>query len=264
MIAMNDLKDFAAIQRQLRGKRPAVFIDYDGTLTPIVDRPELAVLDASVREAIRELAELCPVAIVSGRDRADVEQLVGVEGLIYAGSHGFDIAGPNGMSMQYPGAAEFLPDLDRAAATLRERLNDVAGALIERKRYAIAVHYRLVTTDELPRVEAAVDAALAAAPDRLRRTGGKKVFELRVRLPWDKGRAVAWLLDSLHLNRPEVLPIYLGDDETDEDAFAALRERNGIGVLVAPQPQKTHAHYRLDDPDAVGRFLRALIETLAP
>ncbi|NLE87250.1 MAG: trehalose-phosphatase, partial [Myxococcales bacterium] len=103
---------------------------------------------------------------------------------------------------------------------------------------------------------------LAEASDRLRRTGGKKVYELRVRLPWDKGGAVAWLLDGLGLNGPDVLPLYLGDDETDEDAFAMLCERGGVGVLVAPQPQRTLAHYRLDDPDAVGRFLHALLEVV--
>jgi trehalose 6-phosphate phosphatase len=252
------LVHFAEIERRLSGRRPAVFLDYDGTLTPIVARPELAVLSPDMRDAVRELAGRCPVAIISGRDRADVERLVGIEGLVYAGSHGFDIAGPDGLAMQYEGAAEFLPDLDRAEASLRERLDGIEGALVERKRYAIAVHYRLVAAAQLPVIEEAVDAALAAAPDRLRRTGGKMVFELRVRLPWDKGRAVVWLLDTLGLNRPEVLPFYLGDDETDEDAFGALRDRDGIGVLVAAQPQPTLARYRLADPDAAGRFLRAL------
>ena len=258
------LDEFAEMKRRLHGKRLAVFIDYDGTLTPIVDRPELAVLDPHMRGVIRELAERCPVAIISGRDRADVERLVDVDGLVYAGSHGFDIAGPNGLAMQYPGASDFLPELDRAEAALRASLGGIEGALVERKRYAIAVHYRLVAVARLAEVEAAVDGALAAAPDRLRRTGGKKVYELRVRLPWDKGRAVAWLLDALDLAGPGVVPLYLGDDETDEDAFAMLRERGGIGVLVASDPQRTHANYRLDDPEAVGRFLRGLVETVAP
>ena len=78
----------------LREKRPAVFLDYDGTLTPIVARPELAVLAEEMRRTVRTLAARCPVAIVSGRDRTDVQRLVRIEGLIYAGSHGFDIAGP--------------------------------------------------------------------------------------------------------------------------------------------------------------------------
>lgn len=257
------LQHLPMIASQLVDRRPAVFLDYDGTLTPIVARPELAVLDESMRQSIQALATRCPVAIVSGRDRADVERLVGIDGLVYAGSHGFDIAGLDGLAMQYPGAADFLPALDQAETQLRAQLAGIDGALVERKRYAIAVHYRLVAPEHLAAVDAAVVAALAEAPDQLRRTGGKKVFELRVNLPWDKGSAVSWLLDTLGLAHPDVLPFYLGDDETDEDAFSALRGHGGIGILVAAAPQATAAQYRLTDPSAVGRFLQVLTEMLA-
>lgn len=257
------LEHFPDIERQLSGTRPAVFLDYDGTLTPIVARPELAVLSDDMRAAIRALAELCTVAIVSGRDRANVEQLVGIDTLVYAGSHGFDIAGPGGLRKQHEQAADFLPALDRAEALLGERLAGIDGALVDRKRFALAAHYRLVAEDRLPEVEAAVDAALAEAKGQLRKTGGKKIFELRPNLPWDKGRAVDWLLEALELDRSGVLPFYIGDDETDEDAFKALRQ-SGIGVLVTAEPQQTAAHYRLHDPEAVGRFLRAITGAITP
>jgi trehalose-phosphatase len=94
----------------------------------------------------------------------------------------------------------------------------------------------------------------------LRRTAGKKVFEMRPQLEWHKGKAVLWLLEELGLDRPDVLPVYIGDDETDEDAFAALAGR-GLGILVADRPQKTEAEYRLESPEAVGEFLRRLIAT---
>lgn len=259
------LERFADIARLLAGRRPALFLDYDGTLTPIVERPELAVLDDGMRAALRELAALCPLAIVSGRDRADVARLVGIDSLVYAGSHGFDIAGPDGLRLQHAEAADYLPALDRAEAWLRARLASIPGALVERKRYAIAVHYRLVADAQAADVEAVVDAALAEAPEQLRKTGGKKVFELRVRLPWDKGHAVDWLLATLRLERPDVLPMYLGDDETDEDAFLALRRRGGLGILVAAEPAlRSAAHYRLVDPAAAGRFLGMLTELLRP
>lgn len=258
------LEHFDAIAQMLAGQRPAVFLDYDGTLTPIVDRPDRALLSDAMRAAVRDLAARCPVAIVSGRDRADVERLVGIEELIYAGSHGFDIAGPDGLQLQHEEAVEFMPALDRAETLLRERLAGIDGALIERKRYAIAAHYRLVAPDQTPAIEAAVDAALAQEERQLRKTGGKMIFELRPRLPWHKGRAVCWLLEVLKLDRPDVLPIYIGDDETDEDAFTALNERGGLGLLVAAGPQASAAHYRLRDPDAVGTFLRRLLETTSP
>jgi trehalose-phosphatase len=202
-----------------------------------------------------------PVAIISGRDRADVENLVGIKGLVYAGSHGFDIAGPGGLKREYEGAAKFVPALDEAEKRLREALKGIEGVMVERKRYAIAVHYRLVAEDQAAAVEQAFDAVLNEV-GQLRRTAGKKVFEMRPQLAWDKGKAVLWLLGELGLDRPDVTPVYIGDDETDEDAFAALAGR-GIGILVADAPQKTHAAYRLESPDAVGLFLRRLIAGLA-
>jgi trehalose-phosphatase len=234
----------------------AVCLDYDGTLTPIVERPDLAVLAPDMRDAIETLSQLCTVAIVSGRDRADVERLVGLDGLIYAGSHGFDIVGPNGLAKEHERAAEFLPALDRAEALLRERLHGVAGALVERKKFAIAVHDRRVAEGELEGVRRAADEVAAEVPG-LRRTGGKRIHELRPQIDWDKGRAVLWLLASLGLDRPDALPIYIGDDETDEDAFAALPAQ-GLGILVSEQPRPSHASFRLADIPEVEHFLEEL------
>ncbi len=253
--ALDSLRE---IRQSLQGREPAVFLDYDGTLTPIADRPELAVLGEPVRETVRDLARLCPVVVVSGRDRADVQRLVGLDSLVYAGSQGFDIAGPDGFTMQHEEGADYASVLGQAEAELRQRLGGVAGVLIEPKRYALAVHYRLAATDDHPRVEMAVDQVAAAHP-RLRKTGGKMVFELRPRLAWDKGKAVLWLLTALGLDRPDVLPFYLGDDLTDEDAFAALANQ-GIGIVVGDPPAAAiSARYRLDHPEEVRRFLAELI-----
>jgi trehalose 6-phosphate phosphatase len=261
--AAPDLPDalarFDDLARMFAERKPAIFLDYDGTLTPIVSRPELAVLDAAMRATLAELAEVFPAAIISGRDRANVESLVGLGGLTYAGSHGFDIAGPGGLKREYEGAAKFVPALDEAETLLNERLGGIEGVLVERKRYAIAVHYRLVADAQVRAVEQGFDAVLGEV-EGLRRTAGKKVFEMRPALAWNKGKAVVWLLEELGLDRPDVLPVYIGDDETDEDAFAALSGR-GIGILVADTPQETEARYRLESPDAVAEFLRRLIAT---
>lgn len=256
------MESFDEIEQRLANNRPAVFLDYDGTLTPIVSRPDLAVLSEDVRATIRELAGQCAVAIVSGRDRADVQRLVDLDELVYAGSHGFDITGPGGLEKQHEKASDFLAALDRAEEQVHSAVAGIEGALVERKRYAIAVHYRLVAGDDIAGIEAAVDAAVKDASPNLRKTGGKKIFEIRPQLPWDKGRAVMWLLHALDLDQPDVLPMYLGDDETDEDAFAAIRERGGLGILVAAEPQRTSAHYLIPDPEGVGRFLRRLVDLL--
>ncbi len=238
----------------------AVFLDYDGTLTPIVARPELAILSPEMRATLTQLAEQCLVAIVSGRGRENVANLVELPGLVYAGSHGFDIAGPDGLVSHHQEGQRFVPMIAEAEQALRDKLGGIEGCLIEGKIYALAVHYRLVDEHLVPAIETAVDEVVAGLPE-LRKTGGKKVFEVRPRMDWDKGKAVLWLLDALGLDRPEVTPIYIGDDLTDEDAFAALKGR-GIGLLVSDRPLPTAADYRLRDTEEVGTFLRALSEIL--
>jgi alpha,alpha-trehalase len=246
------------IAGRLRGRRPAVFLDYDGTLTPIVDRPERAVLADEMRAAVRRLATLCPVAVISGRDLDDVRDRVALADIHYAGSHGFDIAGPDDLRHAHPAGLEALPRLDAAERRLREALQSVSGSLVDRKRFSIAVHFRRVADDEVPRVEQAVDAELQRAPG-LRKGHGKKVFELRPDVDWDKGSAVRWLLGTLGLERDDVVPIYLGDDVTDEDAFRELAGRgHGIGIAVMDPPRQTAATFRLKDPDAVKAFLEML------
>jgi trehalose-phosphatase len=199
-----------------------------------------------------------PVAVISGRDLEDVRALVGVPEMVYAGSHGFDILGPD-LRLELPEGVDALDDLERAAGALGERLADIPRARLERKRFAIAVHYRQVAEQDAPRVESAVEAVRGRF-EGLRRTGGKKVFELRPDIDWDKGRAVRWLLAELGLDGPDVLPVYIGDDLTDEDAFEALHGR-GIGILVAERPQPSAADYRLEDTDRVAELLRHLIDT---
>lgn len=243
------------LAEHLKEKRPAVFLDYDGTLTPIVKRPELATLSDTMRGTLKELASRCQVAIVSGRDRKDVKQLVGLDDLVYAGSHGFDIEGP-GLQMDHEEARGFLPVLDKVERELNARLETVTGCLIERKRFSIAVHYRLVDEAEVDGVEAVVNDILGECTS-LRKGLGKKVFELRPGIDWDKGKAVFWLLEALDLDHDGVLPIYIGDDVTDEDAFRALSGR-GIGIVVAESDRPTHAHYTLGSTDEVGQLLHEL------
>jgi trehalose-phosphatase len=256
------LEEMDAIMLRLAGRRLALFLDYDGTLTPIVRRPEDAVLSDAMRTLLRELAERVTVAIVSGRDLADVQKVVGLDSLYYAGSHGFDAAGPDGMRMQQEQAQHHLPELDEAEGELRDLVAQVDGAWIERKRFAIAVHYRETAEDDVDAVEAAVDRVLDARPG-LRKKGGKKIFELQPDVPWDKGRAVRWLLEQLKLATADVLPVYIGDDVTDEDAFVALSDI-GLGIRVGSPDEPTAATYHLADVDELERFGRSLLNELPP
>jgi trehalose-phosphatase len=247
--ALDHVQEIAGPDRRL-----AIFLDYDGTLTPIVIRPEQAVLSDSMRMTLRALASKVPVAILSGRDLDNVRQRVDIDGIIYAGSHGFDIAGPHGLRKQI--AIEFSPILDAGEKELREKFVDVPGALLERKRFSIAAHYRQVADENLLRVERAVNEVIANHRE-LRRLDGKKVYELQPDIEWNKGRAMAWILETMGATQIEFCPLYIGDDRTDEDAFRIIQQR-GIGIVVGQHPGPTMARYALKNPAEVELFLRAL------
>src|SRR5947207_4787403 len=252
-----------ALAQGFAGKQPAVFLDYDGTLTPIPGRPEEAVIADSMREAVRRQAERVPVVVVSGRDRRVVQELMGLDNLIVAGDHGFDIWSPTGGSIQREEGASFQGLLREVEAKLRAELADIPGALVEPKKSSVAAHFRLVAQEQRPRVKEIVDAILSEHPGELKVTPGKMVFEIQPRLDWDKGRAVLYLLEALDLDRDDVVPVYLGDDITDEDAFRALAGR-GIGIFVgsADDPENadrtTAAGYALDTFGEVEEFLNRL------
>lgn len=237
------------------GRRLSIFLDYDGTLTPIVERPELALLSASTRDAVQALASYATIVILSGRDLEDVHARVGVDGIIYAGSHGFDIIGPGGLRKRV--ATDFLPGLDSAEKELRTKIADISGVLIERKRFSIAVHYRQVNQNHLEAVTRAT-TEVATRYSELRILPGKKVYEVQPNVGWNKGRAAIWLIEKLGLDQAGGLLLYIGDDQTDEEAFRALGQ-SGTSVIVTDQPQPTAAHFALSSPGEVERFLREII-----
>ncbi len=251
-----------SLKQRLAESRPAAFLDYDGVLTPIVQRPEDAVMSESMRATVRDLATRCPVCVVTGRDRQVVQELMGIDDLIVAGSHGFDIWSPQG-AISHDALGEFQGLVQEVTDRLRADLGALPGVTIEPKRASVAAHYRLAAEADRDRVRAEVESLLAEYPDQLKVTPGKMVFELQPKLDWNKGRAVLYLLDALGLAAQGVLPLYLGDDITDEDAFGALRER-GIGILVGdPEDpemsgRRTAADYRLTSVDHVEQFLASL------
>ena len=147
MGAIDDISDRA------RGKQLAVCLYYDCTLTPIVDRPDLALLSDRTRQTLATLAESAVVAIISGRDLKEIRRLVTLDGLYYSGSHGFAIAGPNQTEQAAEHGAEYLPLLEQAEQALRDRLAHIDGVLVERKRLSVAVHYRLVAPSDHEQVK---------------------------------------------------------------------------------------------------------------
>ncbi|EOY24416.1 hypothetical protein QUC31_008740 [Theobroma cacao] len=273
------LKSFEQISKNAKSKKIAVFLDYDGVLSPIVDDPDRAFMSDAMRSAVRNVAKHFPTAIISGRSRDKVYELVGLTELYYAGSHGMDIMGPvsHTESDDHPNcirstdqqgkevnlfqpAREFIPMIDEVFKTLVENTKDIKGAKVENHKFCASVHYRNVEEKNWPTIAQCVHDILKDYP-RLRLTHGRKVLEIRPVIDWNKGKAVEFLLEALGLSgRDDVLPIYIGDDRTDEDAFKVLREGSrGYGILVSSVPKESKAFYSVRDPSEVKKFLKALV-----
>lgn len=249
------LKCFSAIQKQSEGKTPVIFLDYDGTLTPIVSHPDIAHLSDSMREVIRSLKSRYYVAIISGRGLEDIQKRVGLEGIYYSGNHGFEIEDPDGLKMELPEAIEAIPILQEIARELEKLIEPFKGAHIERKRFSVAVHYRNLV--EQKQVLVAKVEKLATNFPKLKLQPGKQALNFGPNLDWDKGRATQWILDQISLSNP--FPIFIGDDVTDEDAFKALSKK-GVGILVSEEERATCAAYILKNPEEVENFLRKLLK----
>ncbi len=250
------LKRRDEIFRRVGENSPAIFLDYDGTLTPIVEDPAEAILSAKTRQVIKHLAKHYSVAIVSGRDLDDIRKLVCIENIAYAGSHGFDIFGPIGSVRSQAQGKQFLPALDRAEKKLRKVLGDIEGVFIERKKFGIAVHYRMVNDNEIIKLEECFDRVASHSP-KLQKTAGKKIWELRPDVKWDKGKALLALMEELFADSSKIMPLYIGDDITDEDAFRDIRD-HGISIVVGKSRRKTLADYKLRNTEEVREFLESL------
>jgi len=249
-------------QRRLEGRTAAVFLDYDGTLTPIMPRPELAQISSEMRGLVEALAERCPVAIVSGRPRATVKEFLRLENVIYAGSHGMEIEGPVGTGLRLDKGRDHVENLAVLYDKLSMALSHIPGVLMEQTAYTVPVHFRQVHPTLIPEVERIVEKELKGHSG-IKGYRGKMIFEIRPDIAWDKGEAVVWIRERLGLNPENFVAFYLGDDTTDEDAFAVLGEGD-VGILVATRPRDTAARYTLKDPSEVGLFLEGLIDIIDP
>ncbi|KAH7864470.1 hypothetical protein Vadar_029917 [Vaccinium darrowii] len=273
------LDTFKQLMRIAKGKRIVVFLDYDGTLSNIVDNPEKAFMTKEMRMAVREVACCFPTAIISGRGRGKVYDFIELDNVYYAGSHGLDIAAPL-QSMNYGDpkhqtsvvgkkgnevvlfqpAKKYLPAIQKILGVLTEKTRSIRGAMIENNKFCISAHYRHVRDEDFCNLEKVVNSVIGEFKE-FRISKGKKVFEIRPDMEWDKGRALNYLLDTLGLGASsDVLPIYIGDDRTDEDAFEAIRNRGeGFSIVVSSTPKDTLALYSLRNPLEVNKFLLRMV-----
>jgi trehalose-phosphatase len=196
------------------------------------------------------------VAIVSGRERADLQARVGLPGLIYAGNHGLEISGPGFIFIE-PTAVGYRECLQQLAEALVPRLKDIQGARVEDKGLTVSVHWRQAPAESAEEIRRIVHGALENTSHPFLLTTGDKVYDIRPRVYWHKGSAVHWIRERLGMQ--DALTVYVGDDATDEDAFAALPD--DITVKVG-EGSETAAVYHVRDPADVKQFLEWLANNL--
>jgi trehalose-phosphatase len=238
--------------RLRRARHVAVFLDFDGTLVQRRRRPEQVRLKAATRRALAQLAQnpRTTVKIISGRTLEDLSKLAQVPGVECMGLHGQETGARRSAKM---GAA---PGLVRARRRLAARLRGLSGIWIENKGPVFVVHYRGAPAGMVREAARAVESVAADSRPELRMMPGSKIWEFLPRDFKNKGDAVREALSGLPR---ATLPIYAGDDTTDEDAFRALRR--GITVKIG-DAGPTAARYFLPDPERVREFLERLEQEL--
>ena len=259
-------QSWEAFSSEIKAASHILFLsDYDGTLTPIVGRPDEALLSSGVREKLRALAEkpAFSVGIITGRLLSEVKALVEIEGIYYAGNHGLEIEGP-GLSFIKPEAKAARVEIEDIVRQLSTRLAGIEGVIVEDKGLSLSVHYRLVKKDEEKMV---TDAFRQITSPRLRDgkirvSSGKKVLEVRPPIDWHKGKAVETIKKELEkvIGTEIGLVIYLGDDTTDEDAFKVIHRPQGWSIYVGQENPSSNAEYFLESTLEVETLLSRMLE----
>jgi trehalose-phosphatase len=249
------------LKNRLSDKFILLFLDYDGTLTPIAETPDKAVISKERKDLLDKLSTSphCRVAIISGRALSDIKALVRLKDIIYAGNHGLEIEGP-----KIKFESQVMPRLKAIIRHIYEdavsKLSKIKGVLIEDKGLTISVHYRLVDKKDIQEFLSIFNEITSSyiVRGKIKIDSGKKVYEIKPPGMWDKGKVVLWLLARQQFSSGEnkIFPVYIGDDVTDEDAFKVLKKK-GLTVFVGEQAT-SEAQYYLKTTEEVTEFLRLI------
>lgn len=242
---------------QLKNKRIDLYLDYDGTLAVFAPTPDDVLPDDGVIKLISQLADSpnVRVSIVSGRRLAHIRKLIPVNGILLAGTYGVEMQTPEGKEIHQIEYASIRPTLDSLKPRWQELIEGRDGFYLEDKGWALAIHAR--NAEEKSGLQVLEDAEKMLTPnvlgEHLQKIHSYRFLEIGPRNA-DKGHALRFLFDYFHWK--DSIPIYVGDDDKDEDAFQAINDRDGYSILVSKEMRKTHANYVLQSPGEVHQWLR--------
>jgi len=248
----------------LKSNSIILFLDYDGTLVPFKEKPTEVITPQKIKQMMRELIKnpKVKVVIVTGRPLREIKKLLRIEGLSFIALHGLHIETVDGPPFSWKQADQARLLIKTIKEDMQQKLKDEKGAFLEDKELTIVLHYRLLPTNRI-RIMRDKFKKIVQTIDKkkiLEIINGAKVIEARPK-GWHKGKAIEMFLAS-HTKIKNNLPIYIGDDVTDEDAFQFLVKR-GITIYVTNKSKrKTTAQYWVKNPDDVFFFLQSFSQLL--
>jgi trehalose-phosphatase len=251
-------------ERLLAQDRLWLFLDYDGTLADFAPTPDQVSTDPEIVSLVKRLT-MCPgvqVAVISGRPLSQVRQLLPVSNILLAGTYGAELQTPDGEIIQRAERIVIRPVLEQLKPIWQKLISKRAGFFIEDKGWALALHARFANEIDANQVLSAACASVAkfALSGEFRVLHGQRFLEVGPAIA-QKGRTVDYVLDRFAW--PGALPVYLGDDDQDEDAFATIRAHHGVALLVAALRRTTLADAQLTSPQAARDWLNQLAERMS-
>lgn len=257
------LKHLDKLKHNLKKNNLYIFLDYDGTLAPIVRNPKDAVISKETINIIKTMVNIkdCKISVISGRSLKDVKNKVNIKGIIYTGNHGLEING-NSIYLKIHMSNKQKSILKHIKYKLQKELSLLKGIIIEDKEFTLSIHYRMLNKAKYKILKTKFMNVIE--PYRIKKysriTYNKKIFEVKPSINWNKGNAVLWILrnDNFKNKNIPIIPIYIGDDKTDEDAFEVLN-KNGITIFVG-EKKKSKANYYLKTTKEVKMFLKNIID----
>ncbi|MCM8783214.1 MAG: trehalose-phosphatase [Candidatus Omnitrophica bacterium] len=251
------VRHWEEIRGIIKDKKVFIFLDYDGTLAPIVNTPQEAKLSLEIRASLLKLVKKSnfSLAVISGRELREIKQRVNIKGIVYAGNHGLEIEG-KGVNFKGLVSDDYRKLLKEIKRRLLKIFASFKGVIVEDKGLSISIHYRLAEKSRIPLIKKEIERVVKRLKARrnVELKEGKMVKEIMPKVKWDKGKAVKWILAN---KKGNYFPIYIGDDKTDEDAFRVVRKK-GISIYVG-KPKRSFAEYFLYDTQEVNKFLNKLL-----